>query len=208
MELMRRPASSWRRRRLAAAALAALAVVAAAAAFGLYGPGASGQSELQPGTFPAFSMDLTITRNSGTTTARFIYASPTDWSYRELDGTGALVESQRLTGGWLTLTSPLTEQRIYAGGPDLAVPVVWLLDIPTMRGRGGRQIGSSSSYEREYRIPCSLAPGRCQAGATAIRVTERIDYDRRSGIPVAYTERMNGVVVLAVRATAFRVGVP
>ena len=212
MELMRRLGApgSWRFRstRFAAVAIAVLALASAAALFGLYGPAASGKAGLQPGTFPAFSMDLTIARGSDTTTARFVYASPTDWSYSEFDGAGVLIESQRLADGWLTMSSRNSEQRIYAGGDDLTVPVAWLLDIPTMLGRGAQQLGASASYERAFRLPCSMAPSHCTGGATDIRVSERVDYDRRSGIPVGYTERVNGVVVMAVRATAFRVGDP
>ena len=36
-------------------------------------------------------------------------------------------------------------------------------------------------------------------------VTERAEFDRESGIPVGYTETVNGVVVLSVRATRLTV---
>ena len=76
----------------------------------------------------------------------------------------------------------------------------WFFTSDTMRDRGGRRLGALASFEREWVMTCGEDHPHCPPGET-LRITQRIDYDAATGIPIGYTEAHNGVVVVIVRAT-------
>ena len=158
-----------------------------------------------PWTFPSFVMELENIRDGRVDeTIRLTYTSGDEWLW-ELFGTdGSLRSSQRLESGRLTITHGAYEvihseivdpdDNMWPPAPD------WFITSGTMQARGGRRLGALASFERESVMTCGADDHRCAPGET-LRITQRVDYDAATGIPIGYTEAHNGVVVVIVRAT-------
>ena len=188
-------------RRLAIIGALLLVLAAAAVPFGLRGGVASEDSPFPPGEFPAFVMELT-TRSVGVTTrARLTYRSAYDWSYDEFDSNGKFLRSQHLENNKVTINTPPLGRQVYPAGVDLTVPTDWFIDSESILALGGRRLGTSMVYERKYRLGCGANDPRCGSGMSFLTVTERTTFDRGSGIPIGYSERINGVPVMAMVAT-------
>ena len=80
----------------------------------------------------------------------------------------------------------------------------WFISPSTARGRGAHQLPGLAAFERELVFTCGPDDQRCAPGET-LRMTQRVDYDAATAIPIVYTEAHNGVIVYTVRAVRLSV---
>ncbi len=162
-----------------------------------------------PWSLPPFVMELeTFSDGTRDGTIALTYISEDEWLWEVFDATGSLRSSQRLESGRLTITHR-SYGIIHSEEVDPAVRTVppapdWFISPDTARGRGASRLHGLAAFERELVITCGANDHRCAPGET-LRMTQRVDYDAATGIPIGYTETHNGVVVRTVRATRLTV---
>ena len=159
-------------------------------------------------TYPSFVLELETIRD-GTVAATTVltYNSIDEWLYEEFDVDGSLLGSQRLESGRLTRTyggGGASTRTVEPGQMVLPPASDWFIDSISMLAIGGRRLGSLASFERDWAFACGSNDHRCAPGET-VRVTQRVDYDPLTGIPIGYSETHNGVVVVTLRATRLTV---
>ena len=157
----------------------------------------------QPWRLPPFVMELeTFSLGAPESTIVLTWVSEDDWLWEVFNTDGSLRSWRRLESGRLTPN----------GTPEAAEPGVnywppapdWLISPATAVGRRARQLPGLAAFEREVVFTCGPDDQRCAPGET-LRITQRIDYDAATAIPIAYTEAHNGVVVRTVRAVRLSV---
>ncbi len=167
---------------------------------------ATARGDALPTDYPAFVMELEITNGEIKTTALFTYKSADAWLYEEFAEDGSFLRSQQLEAGEVIITTAGFGQTVHPAGKDVTIPTAWFIDSGTMLGRGATRLGSAPSFELQAAVPCGpdSADDRC-AGRSSVSVTIRADYDASTGVPIGYTEIVEGETVLTVRATRFDV---